>query len=202
MAGPSEDKPWYQKLPAKAGAVVVFLVALTTLLGNLLELDEKRRRPADPPVAAAPAATASGPSDQAQAAAPASAPSGGRWQLQLERIVVRSDGSVGTTDWRFSVEADGQPLMVLQQDDLDDAPGRNVVLPRGTGTALDLEPGKDAVVAVKAWRLSRLRLVAGEPDAAGEGRLSPDGRIAPITVQGLDARDGDFSLHFSTSRGP
>lgn len=200
MAGQTDDKPWYQKLPAKAGAVVVFLVALTTLLGNLLELDEKRRRPADPPVAAAPGPAALAPAERAQAGDPA--PSGGRWQLQLERIVVRSDGSVGTTDWRFSVEADGQPLMVLQQDDLDDAPGRNVVLPRGTGTALDLEPGKDAVVTVKAWRLSRLRLVAGEPDAAGEGRLSPDGRIAPITVQAVDPRDGDFSLHFSTSRAP
>jgi len=196
MPGPSNDKPWYQTLPAKAGAVVVFLVALTTLLGNLLELEEKRRKPADPPVAAA-APVAPAAATQAPAVE-----SGGRWQLQLERIVVRGDGSVGTTDWRFSVEADGQPLMVLQQDDLDDVPGRNVVLPDGTGTALDVGPGRDAVVTVKAWRLSRLRLVAGEPDASGEGRLSPDGRIAPIAVQALDARDGDFSLHFSATREP
>ena len=36
-------KPWYLKLPAKIAATVFFLVALTTLIGNLLELDAKRQ---------------------------------------------------------------------------------------------------------------------------------------------------------------
>ena len=38
---PRQPTPWHRQLPAKAAAVVVFLVALTTLAGNLLELRQK-----------------------------------------------------------------------------------------------------------------------------------------------------------------
>ena len=48
----SPQLPWYRQLPAKAAAVVVFLVALTTLAGNLLELRQKQRDADAPPVAA------------------------------------------------------------------------------------------------------------------------------------------------------
>ena len=36
------EKPWYSHLPAKLAAIVVFLVALTTLVGNIFELVDKR----------------------------------------------------------------------------------------------------------------------------------------------------------------
>ncbi|MBJ6980389.1 MULTISPECIES: hypothetical protein [unclassified Luteimonas] len=202
MSGQQPAKPWYLKLPAKLAATVFFLVALTTLIGNLFELDAQRRARAlqDAPAAAIAAAPApSSPSSIAGAAdAPPVAPAERRLGLQLERIVVLRDGSVGTTDWRFAVEADGEPLFVLQQDALDDAAGRNVALPADARTRLRVAAA-GALVTVKAWRGSRLRLPSAEPDASGQGRLALDGTMAPVEVVATDPEDGRFMLHFGTT---
>ncbi|MDQ3039825.1 MAG: hypothetical protein M3R16_08525, partial [Pseudomonadota bacterium] len=101
----------------------MFLVAITTLIGNVMELVEKRRT-----VAAAKPAAASQPASTIATtpAPPAPAPQSDKLRLQLERIAVEHDGSVRTTDWRFSVETEGEPLFVVQQDEMDDTVGRNV----------------------------------------------------------------------------
>jgi hypothetical protein len=117
--------------------------------------------------------------------------------LRLDRIAVRHDGSVGTTDWRFAVEVDGQPLLVFQQNDLDDTGGRNVALPKDVGGDVELAPGQAAKVAVKAWRGSRLRLVEGEPDARGEGVLRGAGAMGPLEVAAAEAGKGEFVLYFT-----
>lgn len=194
-------KPWYLKLPAKIAATVFFMVALTTLIGNLLELDAKRRARSlqVAPVAAIVAApAASSPSDIADRDPASAAPTHARLALQLERIVVLHDGTVGTTDWRFAVEAGGEPLFVLQQDALDDTAGRNVALPAAARTTLDVAAA-GAQVTVKAWRGSRLRLPSAEPDASGQGSLSRDGAIAPLEVVAADPADGRFMLHFTAT---
>ncbi|HST44074.1 MAG TPA: hypothetical protein VLK29_02500 [Luteimonas sp.] len=199
------DKPWYLKLPTKFAATVFFLVALTTLIGNIMEIDEKRRAQEARDARAAGAAPATATAVPAGAAtAPVPAPVAApvdtgprRMALQLDRIVVGADGSIGTTDWRFAVEADGQPLFVLQQDALDDVAGRNVARPTDAGGTLRVARDGGARVTVKGWRGSRLRLAATEPDATGEGMLTADGDIAPIPVQAGDPRQGAFVLHFS-----
>ncbi|MBB1472173.1 hypothetical protein H5368_03920 [Luteimonas sp. MC1782] len=188
-------KPWYLKLPAKLGATVFFLVALTTLIGNLLELDAKRRERAEQ---LAPVATIAVPAPADPDGTPAAPPAARRLALQLERIVVLGDGTVGTTDWRFAVEAGGEPLFVLQQDALDDTAGRNVALPAGARTTLRVAPA-GSLVTVKAWRGSRLRLPSAEPDASGQGRLALDGAIAPLEVVAIDPAGGHFILHFSAT---
>lgn len=196
------DKPWYLKLPAKLGATVFFLVALTTLIGNIVELDEKRRaqeaRDARAATATAVPATAAVPQVLPPESATPPADTGPRrLVLQLDRIVVGADGSIGTTDWRFAVEADGQPLFVLQQDALDDVAGRNVSRPVDARSALRVAREDGARVTVKGWRGSRLRLPTAEPDATGEGTLTAEGDIAAVTVQAADPRQGAFVLHFS-----
>lgn len=194
-------KPWYLKLPAKIGATVFFMVALTTLIGNLLELDAKRRA-GSPQDAHAAAMAVPVPPQPASIAttddAPALAPTERRLALQLERIVVLRDGTAGTTDWRFAVEADGEPLLVLEQDALDDTAGRNVALPAGARTTLRVAAA-GALVTVKAWRGSRLRLPSAEPDASGQGSLALDGAIAPVEVVAIDPEDGRFMLHFTAT---
>jgi hypothetical protein len=202
-----ERKPWFQQLPAKLAGGVVFLVALTTLLGNLLELREKGRDVL-PAVAPAPASSVSSGSETASsetagtasAPAPSATPSGPvRLRVVLDRIAVRDDGSPGTTDWRFTVEADGQPLLAFEQDDLDDTGGRNVVRPKDLEAVLRLPPGRPAQLAVKGWRLSRLRL-QGQPDAVGEGVLPVDGAEAAIQVAAPEASGGAFVFYFSTDQ--
>lgn len=185
-------KAWYQQLPAKLAAIVVFLVAVTTLLGNLLELREKGRD-------VLPAATAPVPaSPQATAATAPPAPAGPvRLQVALDRIAVQDDGSPGTTDWRFVVEADGQPLFAFEQDDMDDTGGRNVVRPKDADAVLRIAPGQASRLAVKGWRLSRLR-VQGEPDASGTGAVRAEGGELRIRVAAAESSGGVFVFYFST----
>lgn len=204
----AERKPWFQQLPTKLAAGVVFLVALTTLLGNLLELREKGRDVL-PEVAPKPASFASDGSTSngstsagtATAPAPSAAMQTGpvRLRVALDRIAVQDDGSPGTTDWRFTVEADGQPLFAFEQDDLDDSGGRNVVRPKDVDAPLRRAPGRQASLTVKGWRLSRLRL-QGQPDAVGEGVLPVDGAEAAIKVAAPEASGGAFVFYFSADQ--
>lgn len=191
------SKPWYRQLPAKAGAVVVFMVAVTTLAGNLMELNNKRRQPEPAVTTPAP-----GVDPAAPATPPLPAPAGPvKLRLVLDRIVSEHDGSPGTTDWRFTLEAEGEPLLAFQQDDLDDTGGRNVASLRDVDAILRLAAGRDARITVKGWRASRFRLPGTEPDAKGQGMLTPAGVIAPIRVSAKEARGGAFLFYLSVDPG-
>jgi hypothetical protein len=184
------EKPWYSHLPAKLAAIVVFLVALTTLVGNVFELVDKRRSAAAPalaPVTSMPAPARPKPATPSQI------------RLQLDRIIVQHDGSPGTTDWRFTVEVDGEPLFAFQQDELDEQGGRNVAMPDDAEGEFRIAAGRQAKVVVKGWRGSWLKFGA-DPDASGEGWLSAGGNLGVIRVQAQDTGAGDFAFHFSTTR--
>lgn len=182
--------PWYRQLPAKAAGVVVFLVGLTTLAGNLLELRQKQQEAETVPAVApqTPAPPASTPVQDTTAA------------LGVERIVVEHDGSPGTTDWRFAVLADGEPLFAFGQDDLDDGDGRNVAVPRDARGVLHFRAGSDVHIEVRGWRESRLRLVAGAPDATGEGVVGPGTTTQAVRVAAKDTAAGAFVFHFGVER--
>lgn len=181
------DKPWYALLPTRLAAIVVFLVALTTLVGNILELVDKRRHAAVP---ATPAAT-SRPAARRAPAVPEDV------RLRLDRIIVQHDGSPGTTDWRFTVEVDGEPLFAFQQDALDEQGGRNVAMPEDAEGVLRL-PRRQAKVVVKGWRGSWFKFGA-EPDARGEGWVSAGGSMGAIRVEAEEKEGGAFQFHFSTA---
>ena len=184
---PPRHLPWYRQLPAKAAGVVVFLVGLTTLAGNLLELRQKQRDAEATPAEAAPQTPAPPTPVPAQDATAT---------LGVERIVVEHDGSPGTTDWRFAVLADGEPLFAFGQDDLDDGDGRNVAVPREARGVLHFRGGSEVRIEVRGWRESRLRLVAGAPDATGEGSVGPGTTTQAIRVAAKDPAVGAFVFHF------
>lgn len=189
---PRQPTPWHRQLPAKAAAVVVFLVALTTLAGNLLELRQKQREADAIPAGAAPQTPVPPP--------PATQPQDTTATLGVERIVVEHDGSPGTTDWRFAVLADGEPLFAFGQDELDDGDGRNVAVPRDARGVLHFRPGKDVHIEVRGWRESRLRLVVGAPDATGEGSVGPGATTQSVRVAAKDPAAGAFVFHFGIER--
>ena len=183
-----EKKPLLHVLPAILTGIAALLASLTAVYVNV-----GRDDPAPPQKAAAVA-------EQHVAAVPvaptaSSAPT--PLKLRLDRIAVRHDGSMGTTDWRFAVEVDGQPLFVFQQDDLDETGGRNVVMPKDINSEVTVVPGKPSRIEVKAWRGSRLRLIEGEPDAHGEGSLAGAGALAPLVVAAAKPEKGAFVLYFS-----
>jgi len=188
--GDAPEKPWYTHLPAKLAAIVVFLVALTTLVGNIFELVDKRKSAAAPvprPSISKPAPAKPEPATPEQI------------RLRLDRIIVQHDGSPGTTDWRFTVEVEGEPLIAFQQDGLDEQGGRNVAMPDDAEGELRMAAGRQTKVVVKGWRGSWFKFGA-DPDATGEGWLSASGNVGAIRVQAQDPEGGDFAFHFSTTR--
>ena len=184
-----EKKPLLHVLPAILTGIAALIASLTAVYVNVGR--DKSAEPQKTAVAAAQPVAASVPAAVPAASTPRTL------KLRLDRIAVRNDGSMGTTDWRFAVEMDGQPLLVFQQDDLDETGGRNVVLPKDINSEVTVVPGKPSRIEVKAWRGSRLRLIEGEPDAHGEGSLGGAGALAPLVVAAAKPEKGTFVLYFS-----
>ena len=185
----NEKKPVAHLVPAILTGAAALIASLTAVYVNV-----RGDKPADkPPLAAA-------QKDVVAASAKALPPApSDRLQLQLERIAVQHDGSIGSTDWRFAVEADGQPLFVFRQDGLDDTGGRNIVNPKDVHAVLRLPAGQRGKLTIKGWRGSRLRLIEGEADVTGEGAVG-DGALAPIPVKAKKDSAGAFVFYFSANR--
>jgi hypothetical protein len=173
-----------QHVPAILTGTAALIAALTGVYVNLRDSRE----------APAPAAEAKPAMTRAAATAANTAPVPLR--IQVERIAVAHDGTPGTTDWRFTVEADGEPLFAFTQDALDDSGGRNVVVPRDAQGLLRLAPGKRVRLTVQGWRAGLLGFGA-QPLASGEGTLAGSGALAPVRVQAAKPEDGAFVFHLS-----
>ena len=118
-------------------------------------------------------------------------------QLKVERIAVHSDGTAGTTDWRFAVEVDGEPRFTFEQDRLTDEGGLNIAMPKDAFTTLQFAAGTPAKITVKGWRRSALRTAPPLPDAQGDGRLGGDGKPEAIQVSASKPELGAFTFYFS-----
>ncbi len=184
----NDKKPIAHLVPAILTGTAALIASLTAVYVNLR--GDKNDKPA--------AQTLAPKTETAQAAKTPTLLSD-KLQVQLDRIAVQHDGSIGTTDWRFAIEADGQPLLVFRQDDLDDTGGRNIANPKDVRTVIGLPPGQHARLTIKGWRGSRLRLIEGEADVTGEGAVG-DGAVAPIPVKAKKDSAGDFVFYFSTDR--
>jgi hypothetical protein len=181
-------KPVLHLLPALLTGAAALIASLTAVYVNV-------RGDRDKP---APVAQVATPTQPAAAAAPEreTPEPVDRWRLRVDRIAVERDGSPGTTDWRFTVEADGDALFAFQQDGLDDTGGRNVAAPKRAEGTLRLDGRPGAKLVVKGWR-GRLFGLGGAPDATGEGALGANGAIGPIRVVAKPATGGAFVFHLS-----
>ena len=180
----NERKPALQHVPAILTGTAALIAALTGVYVNLRDSREApvpkpEARPAATPAAGAPANTA-----------PV------LLRVQVERIAVEHDGTPGTTDWRFTVEADGEPLFAFAGDALDDSGGRNVVVPRDAQGLLRLAPGRRVRLTVQGWRAGLLGFGA-KPLASGEATLAGSGALAPVRVQAAKPGDGAFVFHLA-----
>ena len=180
----NEKKPIVHVVPAILTGAAALIAALTTVYVNV------RGDKSSQPTAAA---------TKVASARRATAPAAVTLRLRVNRIAVQHDGSIGTTDWRFAVTADGQPLFVFAQDALDETGGRNVALPTDAAGDIQVANGKPVKISIDGWRGSRLRLTQGEPDVQGGGMLSVAGSSA-IKVQAEKPEAGAFVLYFSAIR--
>ena len=190
MTDPSQKKPVLHQLPAILTGLAALIASLTAVYVNLRS---DRERAAAPIAAVQPARDAQASTD---APAKEAAKPIDRFVVRVDRIAVEHDGSPGTTDWRFTVEADADALFAFQQDDLDDTGGRNVAIPEDAKGTLRMEGRPGVRIVVKGWR-GRLLGLAGEPDVTGEGRMTATGGIGAIRVAADKPEAGAFVFHLS-----
>lgn len=185
-SGPGR-KPAIQHVPAILTGAAALIAALTTVYVNVRG-DRQDAAPVPAPAAAAAVPTPPAPPPSAS----------DRLRLAVDRIAVEHDGSPGTTDWRFTVEADGEPLFAFQQEALDDHGGRNVAMPADAAAVLRTG-GKPVHVVVQGWRGTWFGSGAS-PDATGEGMLMPSGAMRPVRVQAARPEAGAFVFYLSAER--
>lgn len=177
-------------VPAILTGSAALIAALTTTFVSL--------RDGKPPAPAKAQAAVVQPVENQPQVVPTVAASGERpVVLQVQRIAVHSDGTGGATDWRFSVEVDGEPRFTFEQDRLTDEGGRNIAMPEDASTTLRLAAGKPARITIKGWRNSALHAASSVPDAQGEGRLGADGKPEPVQVSAAEPDLGSFTFYFS-----
>lgn len=181
-------------MPAILTGTAALIAALTTTYVSVR--DDTSQVSAKPQITAPEAAAPVGASPAvAQPAAPAER----HMLLKVERIAVHSDGTAGTTDWRFAVEVDGEPRFAFEQDRLTDEGGLSIAMPKEAFTTMQLASGMPAKITVKGWRRSKFRAASLLPDAQGEGRLGADGKPEPIQVSASQPDLGAFTFYFSTT---
>lgn len=184
----SDKKPVINLVLAILTSAAALAAALTTVYVNLR--NDLKSAAAAPVVVAAPVSKVETPPI---AALPQNL------RLQLQRIAVQQDGAVGDADWRFAVEADGQPLFALQQDSMSAQGGRNIVViaeDRNAQATLELAPGQRLPIVVKGWRSGWFKS-GSEPVVVGEGVLSGAGALVPVAVKAEDEQKGAFTFYFS-----
>jgi len=184
----NEKKPVINHLPAILTGSAALIAALTTVYVNIRN-DIKDE--AAPPAVVAPAKPA-----ETKPAAPAGPL---ELSLQLRRVAVQHDGAVGTADWRFAVEADGQPLFAFEQEAMTSEGGRNIVVvgeDRNASANLELADGKRIPITIKGWRGGWFKK-SDEPLVSGQGWVTAAGSLAPIAVKAADESKGAFTFYFS-----
>ena len=185
----NEKKPVITHLPAILTGSAALLAALTTVYVNIR--NDLKDEPATPPAVTTPSLPV--PAKPVEPAAPQ------QLRLQLQRVAVQQDGAVGTADWRFAIEADGQPLFSFEQESMTSEGGRNILVlgeDRDVNATLQLQPGKRIPITIKGWRGSWLKKSA-EPLVSGEGWLSAAGALTPISVKAEEPKKGAFTFYFS-----
>lgn len=188
----NEKKPVIHVLPAVLTGAAALIAALTTVYINVRN---DLKSDATPPAVVTSAKPAKPEPEPAKPAQPQDL------RLQLRRVAVQQDGAVGDADWRFAIEADGQPLFVFEQESMTSEGGRNIVVvseDRDAHATLELMPGKRIPVTIKGWRSGWFKN-ASEPLAQGEGWLTSAGALAPITVKAADEGKGAFTFYFSAT---
>ncbi len=188
--GRREGKPWHAYLPAILAGSAAFLAAASTFYVNVRS-DLRRTEPTTRPTAIV-AAT--------PALVPAAAPIAAKrvLQLQLQRIEVLDDGSYGSTDWRFRVEADGRELFALPTRQFNDKAGANVVVPTIDDDAraqVELLPGEERLIKV----IGNHGGLRGGELVQGTATLTASGVSGPVRVAAEKGDAGSFVFHFKAA---
>jgi hypothetical protein len=195
----SNEPPKHSRLshvPAILAGSAALVAAVSTLYVNLrgsspaqAEAAATISAPAMPP-AGAPASASTPPVEHA--------PKAKLMLVKLDRLQVENDGSVGSTDWTFEVDVDGEPRFTLAMPSLTDKPGKNLVRPTDPGqasTEVLFLPAKQVEISVKAWK--RGFLPGTDAEISGATKVNWNFDKTAVHLVGDKPKSPAFTLYFT-----
>lgn len=177
-----------------AGAAAL-IAAVTTMYVNL-------RADSGPATANSPAAiTAPSVAAAPDASISPLTPEGPRkLDLQLDRVQVDDDGSMGNTDWSFQVSVDGDALFLVPMPSLSDKPGENLARPTDRALAaapVELQAGKTVALTVNGWQKGWRP--GSRSEVSGQAWMSANAERVSVKLKGDKPKGPQFVLYFTAS---
>lgn len=193
----SEDikKNWTAHLPGILTGSAALVAALTTVFINLR--NDKSGSPASAQAISVSAAATPGTSIPAAQTPAALSQS---MELRLTRLRVDNDGTMGSTDWTFDIQAGGRSMFSVPFKSLSDKPGSNLVTPVDPALAnikLVLQSNKSAEIIVRGWKQGWVGK-AVSPDVIGQAQLNAGDNALVIEAKSEKSHGPAFVLYFDT----
>lgn len=200
MSNEETKKHWVAHAPSILTASAALIAALTTVYINV-----RNDRPAPAVVAqaapvvaqAAPVAVLSSSAITPDKVLPVQAKI---IDLQLERMRVDNDGSMGTTDWTFDIQSGERSLFSVPFKALVDNAGENIVTPKDAVLArakVSIATVTTPEIIVRGWKQARSGK-AKASDVTGKATLNADDDSLVIEVKSEKADGAAFVFYFNT----
>lgn len=194
MSSEETKKHWIAIAPSLLTGLAALIAALTTVYINI-----RNDKPA--PAVSAPVVSVVAPANAAIAPSlKPSMPQTKAVNLQLERLRVDNDGSMGSTDWTFDVQNGERSLFSVPFKALADNAGDNIVVPKDASLArakMMATTGVTQEIIVRGWKQSWSGK-AKTPDVIGRAKLNAEDDSLVIEVKSEKAGGAAFVLYFNT----
>jgi len=192
MSAEESKKHWVAHAPSILTGLAALIAALTTVYINV-----RNDKPAPTAVAqAAPAAVMSTAAIAPEKVLPAQVKI---IDLQLERMRVDNDGSLGTTDWTFDIQNGERSLFSVPFKSLVDNAGENIVTPKDAALArakVSIATASTPEIIVRGWKQAWSGK-AKAPDVVGKAKLNADDDSLVIEVKSEKTGGAAFVLYFN-----
>ena len=199
MSAEETKKHWVAHAPSILTGLAALTAALTTVYVNVR--NDKSAAASVPQVAAV-AGTIPNTSPVVVPAAnsvSAATPLNSTLDLQLERVRVDNDGTMGTTDWTFDIKNGERSLFSLPFKSLTDKAGANIVAPDPSTVAharLTVGAGTEPVISVQGWKQGWSGK-SKTPDVIGQAKLNLDDDGFVIEAKSEKSGGPSFVLYFN-----
>ncbi len=197
MSSEETKKHWIAIAPSLLTGLAALIAALTTVYINV------RNDKTAPAISTPAASVAATPAPVAETVASAIKPSSPQTKIvgiQLERLRVDNDGSMGTTDWTFDVQNGERSLFSVPFKALADNAGDNIVVPKDASLArakVTATTGGTQEIIVRGWKQTWSGK-AKTPDVIGHAKLNADDESLVIEVKSEKVGGPAFVLYFNT----
>ncbi len=199
MSVEETKKHWVAHAPSILTGLAALTAALTTVYVNVR--NDKSPAASVPQVAAV-AGTIPNTSPVVVPAAnsvSAATPLNRTLDLQLERVRVDNDGTMGTTDWTFDIKNGERSLFSVPFKSLTDRAGANIVAPEPSAVAhasLTVAAGTEPEISVRGWKQAWSGK-AQIPDVLGQTKLNPEDDSFVVEAKSEKAGGPAFVLYFN-----